>query len=299
MIDLYKLGHFLAVARAGSYVVAAEELHLSQPALSRSIQALEAQLGVKLLDRSRSGVQPTAVGAHFLGQADDLLNQADALEERFTQAAEGESGTVQFGIGPMLASIVLPGCTAVLLDDHPGIHTRVLIDSAEGMHTKLLAGEIEFYIGQIGTNGDEGRLDIEALGGANPCFLTRRGHPLACRGSIAPEDLKDYPRISGTAWSEARAGTWGRKYPDIFSAALEVDNYELLRKTALDTDAVLITSYGVELEGLTMLDIDFHPDVTPQVGIHKLSSRSQSPAAQIVLQLLRSAMASRTDLAST
>lgn len=296
MIDLYKLSHFVAVARAGSYVIAAEELHLSQPALSRSIQALEGQLGMKLLDRSRAGVHATAVGMHFLGQADDLLNMASGLEERFTKAADGEGGTVQFGIGPMLASIILPDCATALLRDHPGIHTRVFIDSAEAMNANLLGGNIEFFIGQIEPSPDAGRLDIEVIGEASPCFLVRRGHPLADRGRIETQQLKDYPRISGTAWTEALAGTWGLKYPEIFSSSLEVDNYDLLRKTAIDTDAVLITSYGVEPEGLVMIDVDFEHDVTPQIGVHKMASRSLSPAAQTVLHLLRTAMASRTDL---
>jgi DNA-binding transcriptional LysR family regulator len=297
MIDLYKLRHFVAVARTGSYVAAADELHISQPALSRSVQALENQLGVKLLDRSRSGVHPTAVGVHFLDQADDLLNLAAGLEERFTAAADGEGGTVQFGIGPMIASIILPDCSTALLRDHPGIHTRVFIDSAEAMNAKLLAGAIEFFIGQIEPSPDAARLDIEVIGEAGPCFLVRHGHPLADRGRIETQKLKEYPRISGTAWSEAQAGTWGRKRPQIFASSLEVDNYDLLRKTALETDAILITSYGVEPDGLVMIDVDFEPDATPQIGIHKLASRSLSPSAQTVLQLLRKALATRTDLA--
>ena len=296
MIDLHKLGHFVAVARAGRVGVAAESLHLSQPALSRSIQALEAQLGVKLLDRSRSGVHTTAVGKHFLGQADDLLNRAHGLEEQFIKAADAKAGTVQFGIGPMLASVILPDCTTALLRNHPGIHTRVFVDSAEGMNDKLLAGDIEFFIGQIDAGPDHGRLEVEDVGDAKTCFYVRGAHPLANRGRISPEQLKDYPRISGTDWSEATAGTWSRNHPGIFAATLQVDNYDLLRKTAHETDAVLIGSYGVEQDGLVVLDVDFKPDVIPRIGIHRLGSRSLSPAAELVLQLLRTAIASHTNL---
>jgi DNA-binding transcriptional LysR family regulator len=189
-----------------------------------------------------------------------------------------------------------PVVTGGGLRNHPGIHTRVFIESAETMNTRLLSGDIEFFIGQISPGPDAGRLDIEVVGSAYPCFLTRLGHPLADRGSIQPEQLKSYPRISGTAWSEAMAGTWGRNYSEIFSSTLEVDNYDLLRKTALATDAVLITSYGVEPDGMTMIDVNFERDVTPQIGIHRLASRSLSPAAQTVLQLLKKAIASRTDL---
>jgi DNA-binding transcriptional LysR family regulator len=80
VLDLYKLQYFVVVAKTGSFRQAAEQLHLSQPALSRSIQALERRYGVMLLDRSRTGVYLTAVGQQLLARAEELIYNAETLE---------------------------------------------------------------------------------------------------------------------------------------------------------------------------------------------------------------------------
>ena len=86
MLDLYKLQHFVVVARTGSFRQAAEQLHLSQPALSRSIQALERRYGVTLLDRSRTGVHLTTVGQQLLARAHQIGE--DVLQTRLLTIEE-------------------------------------------------------------------------------------------------------------------------------------------------------------------------------------------------------------------
>lgn len=88
-MDLRRLQHFVTIARLRSYHRAAEHLHLSQPALSRSIQALEAQYQVRLFDRGRGGIELTSIGAQLLKRAEDLLHNAGSMEELLRGAAEG------------------------------------------------------------------------------------------------------------------------------------------------------------------------------------------------------------------
>src|SRR5690554_6103639 len=78
-IDLRKLNHALAIAEAASYARASERLHLTQSALTRSIQALESELGLQLFDRGKSGVRPTVDGEKILDRARYLLLQARAF----------------------------------------------------------------------------------------------------------------------------------------------------------------------------------------------------------------------------
>ncbi len=97
-LDLRRLRYFVAVAEELSFVRAASLLHMTQPALSRQIGALEHELGIRLLDRDRRGTSLTQAGHQLLEDAIPLLAASAALERRVRQAGRG---TTQFAIGFM------------------------------------------------------------------------------------------------------------------------------------------------------------------------------------------------------
>ena len=88
-VDLRKLRYFVAVAERLHFRNAAEELHLAQPALSRSISALERELGATLFERDRRSVALTAAGRQLLDDARPLLAAADAARRRVQRAGRG------------------------------------------------------------------------------------------------------------------------------------------------------------------------------------------------------------------
>ncbi len=79
-MDLKRLRHVLALAKEMNFIRAAEKVHLSQPAFSRSIQALESELGLLLFDRSKQGMALTVVGKEFVARAKRLVHEAKSLE---------------------------------------------------------------------------------------------------------------------------------------------------------------------------------------------------------------------------
>src|SRR5512139_636477 len=93
----------LALAEHGSFVRAAAALHISQPALSRSIQGLERSFGSELFLRSSGGVVPTDVGRLYLERARDLLRMADELDREAVAHATLGAGRVAVGGGPFPA----------------------------------------------------------------------------------------------------------------------------------------------------------------------------------------------------
>ncbi len=99
-MDLKRIHYALALARELNFVRAAERLHLSQPALSRSIQTLEDELGLQLFDRDNRNVSVTRAGKVFLEQARRLAGQLHSLEQEMTLLRNGEIGEVVFGTGP-------------------------------------------------------------------------------------------------------------------------------------------------------------------------------------------------------
>lgn len=114
-IDLRKLKFFAAVARAGSFVAASRDLHVSQPAVSYQVIELERELGVKLLDRQARGVSLTPAGTHFLGQVEELLANLHSMINSLDAFRTEVFGTIAFGLTPtcsrLLAHHLLSLCT--------------------------------------------------------------------------------------------------------------------------------------------------------------------------------------------
>src|SRR5262245_51922967 len=107
MIDLRSLRYLVALARRLNFARAAEDLGLSQPALTRTIQNLERRFGVRLFDRDRSGVRLTAEGRTMIDAAAVLLANAEDLEKLWERTAKGREGVVRFGMAPLPAHALL------------------------------------------------------------------------------------------------------------------------------------------------------------------------------------------------
>src|SRR5262249_2130029 len=107
-MDLRSLRHATCLAEEGNYARAALRLNITQPALSRSIQALEAEVGLKLFDRNRSGVRPTAAGELLIAEGTRLLHDQQSLERQLVDMQTGALGDVAVGFGPLAASIIMP-----------------------------------------------------------------------------------------------------------------------------------------------------------------------------------------------
>ncbi|MDI7065621.1 LysR family transcriptional regulator, partial [Klebsiella pneumoniae] len=107
-VNSRRLGHLIALAEEGSFARAAERVHLSQPALSRSIQALEEEVGMKLFDRAARGVAMTAAGRLLVERARRVLFETRCLFRDVELLKAHELGEVRIGLGPYAAVVLLP-----------------------------------------------------------------------------------------------------------------------------------------------------------------------------------------------
>lgn len=289
MLDMHKLHHFRTLARAGSFNRAASELNLTQPSLTRSIQALEKQFGVRLLERERgrSGIQLTQGGHELLRCADELLNLGEELEQNLSEAKGGVQHALAFGLGPMLAGAALQGLLAELYGKYPQLDATVVVGSTAVMYPKLLAGEIEFYIGQSFGQKQSTRVRRTHFATTPPAFLVRPGHPLAGLEQLEISQLAAYPRLSGTAWNDTLAGL-PSDTAALLRCNLQVDNFNLLTKITQTTDSVLITSYQEQDSQLVRLPINFTPDPEhTQISLFSLKGIRLTPLAAETVAGLR------------
>lgn len=279
MIDLVKLEHIVVLAKLQSYTRASEALLISQPALSRSVQSVERQLGVKIFDRSRAGVFVTATGGLIIQEAERLLMRADNFGSNVDRILHGQSGTLKFGIGSASVGAVLPEVLRQTSGD--GVTVSVAVDTGPQMRKMLLAGELDFYVARLDQETEKDpRIAIRKVGMITPHLFVRRGHPLLQTGAISFDDLRRYPIASGTAWSESI-----RENLDVprqgLPLSVEIDNYEILAELAATTDTILVAAYADRMPKLTRLPLDLKlfGGASSTVCIFEISGRTPSPLA--------------------
>lgn len=296
LIDLRRLRHVVMLARCGSYVRAAEALALTQSALSRSIQAAEADYGVRLFDRGGSGVAPTAAGRALVEEGEQLLRDARALDDKMRRIGQGAAGEVTLGLGPLVASVSLPFAMPGLLRDHPAIRTQVIVDRASELLPQLANDEIEFAICSRGASPIGEEHEAEPICDLQPALLVRAGHPLAGRRVTEP-DVRTFPVIGGTPRKQ------GELSPFNYVPHLACDNSEILRELTQDSDALWMSSPALAVDEIRegrMVEIDC-PELFPaSYEVVKITRRrrTQSPAAELVAGRLAAALIRATTKAT-
>ncbi|MBV1690408.1 LysR family transcriptional regulator [Novosphingobium sp. G106] len=178
MIDLRSLSYVVTLARRLSFARAAEDLGISQPALTRAVQAVEKRFDVRLFDRDRSGVRVTAQGQAMLDAAAVLLANANDLERQWDRTAKGQSGDVYFGMAPMPARALLSATVLERLKAAPGVRNIAVVRNVDALWPLLVAGEIEFFVAAEGQVPEAVPVRAEVVGTFPNSLIVRRGHPL-------------------------------------------------------------------------------------------------------------------------
>jgi DNA-binding transcriptional LysR family regulator len=157
-MDLRQLRTFVVVADTGGVARAALRLNLSQPAASRQIQVLEADLGVRLFDRVGRRVRLTAAGEDLLRRSHRLLGEADAFRERARALQSGQAGVLRIGATSPMVEAVLASFLPAYRRRHAGIEVHVVEDGGAGLAARLERGEVHIAYVPAGDDRFAGRL---------------------------------------------------------------------------------------------------------------------------------------------
>jgi DNA-binding transcriptional LysR family regulator len=179
-VALRQLRAFLAVARHGSFSRAAQEVGLSQSAISLSVRQLEAELGLKLLDRTTRQVQLTAVGATLVASGSRLVDELDVTLMELRDIGVQHRGRVKMACVPAVARSLMPGCVDHCSEKWPNISLGIDDCAATDVIRKVGRGEVEFGI----ASGDiaNAELHIEPLMEDPFRLVCRRDDPIAASG---------------------------------------------------------------------------------------------------------------------
>ena len=181
-ISLRQLHYLVAVADAGSFSAAADQTHVAQPALSRQIALLEAQVGLRLLNRSRKGVTLTEGGTRLYTLARSMLERLGSVQMELRASEKRPAGVVTVALPPSVASMLLPRVVREIEARYPEIILRVE-DSLSLENGRSLEAELIDF-GILPTADELVDVDYEPLVRESLLLVERRSTSRRVRASI-------------------------------------------------------------------------------------------------------------------
>jgi len=193
-MDLHHLRHFAAVAEALHFGRAAARLDMAQPALSQSIQRLEAALGTSLFIRSRHGVALTPAGNALLPHARETLLQAELAERAVQRAARGEFSLLRVGFVPWSLTTALPRALRRFRRCWPGVQVRLYERVSRQQVSSLRRGELDLALISLRMTDTAG-LETRIVERSRLVVAVPAGWPLAARSALRLSELAEQPFV--------------------------------------------------------------------------------------------------------
>lgn len=175
-ISLDRLRTLVAIADRGSFVAAAQLLHLAPPTVSLHVAELESRIGAPLLSRTRGNVRPSAIGAVLVERARRLLAEVEATLDDVERQVQGLTGRVRLGASTGAIAHLLPQAVARLRERHPDIDVQIAVLTSHDTLARLAQGTLD--VGSSRCRSRRSRARRSARGGAIRCwpFCRRTGN---------------------------------------------------------------------------------------------------------------------------
>lgn len=287
--DLQELQAFVAVAERASFRAAAEDLHLSQPALSRRIEKLEDLLGARLLERTTRRVALTNVGRVFLERARSAIDELDRAVLSIGDLAAQRGGLVTVACVPSVAYYFLPSVIHEYSQHFPRIRVRIIDETANTVLNSVVTGRADFGISFFGTQ--EPDVDFKAVLREDFVLAIRNDHRFAHRQSVDWEDLTEERFMTVAKESGNRLliddalAKSGKRTLSIYEVSHIMTLLGMVEAglgvAAVPKLAMPLTSHAT----LTSVKLE-HPRVTRTLGLISRRGRPLAPAAQQLYTLI-------------
>lgn len=236
-----RLVHVVSAARQGSFSLAAQNIGVTQSAITKSIGDLERELGFLIFNRTARGAVPTEEGRVFVERAARLLDDAKDLLRSRSGSQDPYGGILRVGVCPASLEGQLIEPITLLLKRHPAIRIEVSGASFERMVQQLRTGQVDIALGFDAAFGEQPDLRREMLPPLRTTLFVRRDHPILNCNPVTVADLTKYEFVSP---SDSRPyGTTIRSWYD--SQGIDasqmlhiVDFFPIARRIVATTDAI-------------------------------------------------------------
>jgi len=258
-MDLKRLRTFVVVAEQGTVSSAAKTLRITQPALSRQLQDLQAEFGVALFDQVGRRLRLTAEGAELVPACRSLLGQADGLLEHARSLAQGDSGELKIGAPAHLIASVFSGVLREFAAKYPRVHVRTVEAGSVDQPELLRRGDLHAAVGFL--NGNESEFVVYPLPSVKALLAYNPGGGLSFAPTVDVRALGEVPLLLlvqgfGTRKSFDAACRLERVFPKVFMESSSPETLLALARGSLGA-AVVPSTARIDRRSLRLAPLTF------------------------------------------
>ena len=284
-MNIKHLEHLLALADTGSFSRAADQLFITQSALSRSIQNLEEDLGGKVFDRIGKRNELTPLGLDVVSRARHIVRDAAELRQSAKQLQASGRGAISVGLGSGPAALLMVPlmCEAAT---QRGLRVAMTQGPVELQIQQLRSRQLDAMVVDMRRVIPAGDLNIESLGELRAGFVVRANHPLAGKKNTTLQDVLKFS-VASTPLSDEVArlmvAHYGLQANPAELVTLRCDDVASLVKTVEKTDAIFLGVFAAAREGMdagNLVELKVKPTLmaTGQYAYVTLAGRTEAPA---------------------
>lgn len=277
MLDVRHLRHLIAIAEEGTLQKASEKLHITQPALTKSMQALEFDLDVKIFERDGRKLQLTDIGKELVNNGRRILRSVRDTEDMVNAWRSGQSGQISIGLGPAYTVLLSANLIEKILAEHGPARLQIETGDTDALLAKLLNDDLHIAVCDLAFAPSGLDLSVIDLQPQSIVGLVRKEHKLAGDSSVTMEDLSVFPIAHSPApaqFTDFSAGLASLNSNNQGTVCL-ANNYDAFAQTSETTDLVTLLPQNLaeiyarkrQLEIITLADI-------PQKSSPKILTRS-------------------------
>ncbi|MBL8583162.1 MAG: LysR family transcriptional regulator, partial [Rhizobiaceae bacterium] len=167
-------------------------LHITQPALTKSLRTLEQSLGVRLVDRGPGGVRPTVYGEHLAAYAQLILSLATEAQQEIQALRGGTKGQLKIGSVPAALRVMVPSAARAFLKDRPEVRLSVIEGLNDTLLTALRRGVLDLVITVLPSERELQEVEFRVLQEEPMAIIAHPSHPLAGVRSVSIEQLAEF-----------------------------------------------------------------------------------------------------------
>ncbi|WP_326542091.1 LysR family transcriptional regulator [Pseudorhodoferax sp.] len=290
-MNLKQLEHLLTVAEARSFSRAALRLHITQPALSRSIRLLEEELGARLLDRMGRRNELTPLGETVAARARQLLFGAEELRRNVDLVKKGSLGPIRIGLGSGPAAVLMTPFMVYMARHHPGVQLSITRGALDLQLGQLRARAVDALVIDRRAVPPAVELVVEMVAELRAGFICRSGHPLLAQGAetYSFDDVMLYPLASTTVTDEMgnlMMRHYGPRANPRTAVRLHCEEMDSLIATVRQTDVIFFGIVAVARQGIVsgeLVELPVRPVFSAKgmFAMVTLAGRTESPSMQL------------------
>ena len=276
---------FVKVMETGSISLAADQLFITQPAVTKRIHSLEEYFGVKLFESAGRGVQATHAAHSLLPKVKNWLNELGDIHHTLSHQQGQVQGKLKVGTSHHIGLHHLPSHLTTYVQDFPNVTLDVHFVDSEQAHEQVIAGDLELAFLTLPPVGDE-RLNYVTIWNDPLVFVAAPFHPLAQRKNLKLEDLLAYASLlpsSQTYTTQITLAEFEKQgvKPKVTMSNNPLESIRMLVSIGLGWSVLPKTLVNQELQQL-----DINLEMSRQLGMVWHPGRTQSKAAKALVELM-------------